>query len=144
MPRKRFLYALAGLFALASSTTVLARGQFWDFLGDAQVDTSQDHGRIQITRRDGHFRSIQLRVSGEGIFFDRLVVHFADGTSQELAIGGRISREGGNYLINLSGERSLESIDLWYFKEPQGHRPRVTLYGAPSPRGEGPNIALEQ
>ena len=134
MPRKRFLYALAGLFALASSTTVLARGQFWDFLGDAQVDTSQDHGRIQITRRDGHFRSIQLRVSGEGIFFDRLVVHFADGTSQELAVSCRISREGGNYLINLQGERSLESIDLWYFKQPQSHTPRVTLYGAPSPQ----------
>ena len=134
MSRTHFLYALAGLVAFASSTTAFARGQFWDFLGDAQVDTSQDHGRIEITRRDGRFRTIQLRVSGEGIFFDRLVVHFADGTSQELVISGRISGEGGHYVISLPGERSLESIDLWYFKEPQGHTPRVTLYGAPSPQ----------
>jgi hypothetical protein len=144
MFRKHLLHSFAGLFALASSTTVFARGQFWDFLGDAQVDTSQDHGRIQITRRDGHFRTIQLRVNGEAIFLDRLVVHFADGTSQELMISGRISPEGGNYVINLLGERSLESIDLWYYKEPQGHTPRVTLYGAPSPQGDDRNIAQEQ
>jgi hypothetical protein len=144
MLRKHFLRTLVGLLALAWCTRVFARGQFWDFLGGAQVDTSQVHGRIEITRHDGHFRTIQLRVSGEGIFFERLVVHFADGSSQELMISGRISREGGNDVINLLGERSLESIDLWYYKEPQGRTPRVTLYGARSPQSDGRDIAQQQ
>lgn len=65
---------------------LVARGQFFDFLGRVQVDRSQDHGRIQITRRDLHFRMIQLRVSVETISLDRLVVHFGGATSQELMV----------------------------------------------------------
>jgi hypothetical protein len=140
---KRFRHTIAGLLALVFATSLLARGQFWDFLGYTQVDSSLDHGRIQITRRDGHFRTIQLRVSGEAIFFDRLVVHFDDGTSQERMVSDRISPGGRNYVIDLLGERCLESIELWYYKEPRGHNPRVSLYGVRSPEGNVPNIAQE-
>jgi hypothetical protein len=84
-----------------------------------------------------------LRVSGEAIFFDRLVVHFDDGTSQERMVSDRISPGGRNYVIDLLGEHSLESIELWYYKEPQGHNPRVILYGVRSPEGNVPNIAQE-
>jgi hypothetical protein len=143
MLRKHFLHTIAGLLALAFSTSLFGRGQFWDFLGYMQVENSQDYGRIQITRRNVHFRTIQLRVSGEAIFFDRLVVHFDDGTSQELMVSDRISPGGRNYVIDLRGERSLESVDLWYYKEPLGHNPRVSLYGIRSPEGDGQNIAQE-
>jgi hypothetical protein len=129
--------------ALAFVTSLFARGQFWDFLGYTQVDSNQDHGRIQITRRDVHFRTIQLRVSGEAIFFDRLIVHFDDGTSQELMVSDRISPAGRNYILDLPGERSLESVELWYYKEAWAHNPRVSLYGVRSPEGDGPNIAQE-
>ena len=117
MLRNRFRHTIAGLLAFAFATSLLARGQFWDFMGYTQVDSSQDHGRIQITRRDVHFRTIQLRVSGEAIFFDRLVVHFDDGTSQKLIVSDRISPGGRNYVIDLLGERSLETVELWYYKE---------------------------
>jgi hypothetical protein len=143
MASRHFRHIIAGLLALAFATSLFARGQFWDFLGYAQVDSSQDHGRIQITRRDVHFRTIQLRVSGEAIFFDRLVVHFDDGTSQEIMVNDRISPGGRNYVIDLIGERSLESVELWYYKESRGLNPRVSLYGVRSPEGDGRNIAQE-
>jgi len=138
---KHFRQTVAALLALAFATSLFARGQFWDFLGYTQVDSSRDHGRIQINRRDVHSRMIQLRVSGEAIFFDRLVVHFDDGTSQELVISDRILPGTRNYV--LLGEGSLESIELWYYKEPWGHNPRVSLYGVRSPEGDGQNIAQE-
>jgi hypothetical protein len=137
----RFRYPIAGLLALAFAASLFAQGQFWDFLGYTQVDSSQDHGRIQITRRDAHSRMIQLRVSGEAIFFDRLVVHFDDGTSQELIISDRILPGTRNYV--LLGERSLESLELWYYKEPWAHSPKVSLYGVRSPEGDGQIIAQE-
>ena len=143
MLRKALLHIIAALLALAFATSLSARGQFWDFLGYTQVDCSQDHGRIQITRRDVHFRTIQLRVSGDAVFFDRLVVHFDDGTSQELMVSDRISPGGRDYVIDLLGERSLESVELWYYKEPRVHNPRVSLYGVRSPEGDGQNIAQE-
>jgi hypothetical protein len=143
MLRRRFRPTTAGLLAFALATSLFARGQFWDFLGYTQVDSSQDHGRIQITRHDVHFRTIQLRVSGEAIFFDRMVVHFGDGTSQEHVVSRRLLG-GSNYVIGLLGERSLDSVELWYYKEPWGHNPRVSLYGVRSPEGDGQNVAQEQ
>jgi hypothetical protein len=140
MDRNRISLPMAGLLALALATSLHARGQFWDFLGATQVDGGRDNGRIQIARRDRVFRTIQLRVSGEAIFFDRLVVHFGDGTSQETVIGGRLLG-GSNYVIDLPGERALESVELWYFKEPWGHTPKVSLYGAPLPDPDGGSIA---
>ena len=143
MLHKHFRHTIAVLLALAFATSLFARGQFWDFLGYAQVDSSQDHSRIRITRRGVHSRTIQLRVSGEAIFFDRLVVHFDDGTSQELIVSERISPGTRNYVIDLPGERSLENVELWYYKEPWSHNPRVSLYGVRSPGGDGQNIAQE-
>jgi hypothetical protein len=141
MVRKHFRHTIAGLLALAFATSLFARGQFWDFLGYTQVDSSQDHSRIQITRRDLHFRTIQLRVSGEAIFFDRLVVHFGDGTSQELMVSDRISPGGKDYVIDPRGEgRVLESVELWYYKEAWEHNPKVSLYGVPSADEDGQNI----
>ena len=143
MLHKHFRNTIAGLLALVFAASLFARGQFWDFLGYTQIDGRQDHSRIQITRRDVHSRTIQLRVSGEAIFFDRLVVHFDDGTSQKLIVGDRISPGGRNYVIDLLGERSLETVELWYYKEAWGHNPRVSLYGVRSSEDDGPNIAQE-
>jgi len=109
-------------------------------LGNAQVDGGQDHGRIQITRRGIHFHTIQLRVSGEAIFFDRLVVHFDDGTFQQLIVSDRISPGGKSYVIDLLGERSLQSVELWYYKEPWSRNPTVSVYGIHLP---DPDASLE-
>jgi hypothetical protein len=134
---------VAGLLTLAFALSLSARGQFWDFLGHTQIDGRQDHGRIQITRRDGPFRAIQLRVSGEALFFDRLAIHFEDGSSQELVISDRILPGGNNYVIDLRGERSLESVELWYFKEPWRQNPIVTVYGTQLPNPVAQAVARE-
>jgi hypothetical protein len=141
MLKKPSLRAVAGLLALVFATPLFAGGRFWDFLGYTQVDSSKDHGSIQITRHDIHFHTIQLRVSGEAIFFDRLIVHFADGTLQELMVSEQISPGERNY--DLLDGRFLESVELWYYKEPRGHNPRVSLYGVHSPEDDRPSIAHE-
>ena len=133
---------VAALLVLALATSLFGRGQFWDFLGYTQVDAGHDHGRIQIVRRDRLFRTIQLRVSGEAMFFDRVVMHFGNGTSQELIVSQRISPGGKDYVIDLPGERrTLESVELWYYKEPWGHNPRVNLYGIRLPQTDAEAIA---
>ena len=139
---KHFRHAITGFLVLSFATSLFARGQVWDFLGDTQVDSSRDHGWIQVTRRDVHSGMIQLRVSGEAIFFDRLVVHFVDGTSQELVVSDRILPGTRNFV--LLRERSLESMELWYYKETWGHTPRVTLYGVRSQEGDDLNMAQDR
>lgn len=124
------LCALVLTLALASSLS--ARGQIWGFLG-GKVHGHGDHDTIEVTRHDTPLRAIQVRISGETIFVDRLIVRLGQGASQEVAIGDRISSEGKSYIIELPNEpRVLESVELWYFSEPGKRNPRVSLYGTPA------------
>jgi hypothetical protein len=126
---KHLLRTFTCLLVLAFASSLYAKGLFWDFLGHAQIDKSRDHGRIQLTRRDVRFRAIQLRVGGEAIFFDRLIIHFDDGTSQVMTVNGRISPAAGNFVIDLAGEHFVETVELWYYKEPWSQNPTVSIYG---------------
>jgi hypothetical protein len=58
-------------------------------------------------------------------------------------VSDRISPGERNFVIDLVGDRSLESVELWYYKEPRSHNPRVSLYGLRSPEGDGQNVAQE-
>lgn len=128
---KSIAKSIVCLLASASTFCLSVRGQAWDFLGDTQIDRTRDHDRIRVTRRDGIFHTIQLRVCGDPIFLDRVVVHFGDGTSEELAVGDRIWPGGRNRAMGLSGKpRIVESVEVWYYKEPWDHSPRVILYGS--------------
>lgn len=129
MPR-RFLVLLALCSSSAFAASCFARGQVWNFLGYTQISAAQDHARIQISRPDRLFRSIQLKVTGDAVFFDHLVVHFAGGASQEFLINGRLSSAVTDYVVDAPGQdRPIESVELWYYKQPWGRNPRVTLYG---------------
>jgi hypothetical protein len=128
--RKHVARLFVWLVGFANTISLPAQAQVWDFLGDTQIDGTCDHGRIQVTRRNGVFHAIQLRVS-DAIFFDRVIVHFGDGTSEELAVQGRIWPGGKNRVIGFPGQlRVVESVELWYYKEPWEHSPRVILYGS--------------
>jgi len=141
MVRNRPPLLIAGLMTLVFAAHLFAHGQVWDFLGYTQVDGRLDHGKIEISRHDCLFRSVQLRITGDAIFFDHLVVHFDNGTYQGVLISGRISSEQKEYVINLPSEgRALESVELFYFKEPWKHNPRVSLYGLRLP---DPNADIE-
>ena len=131
MLRKRIVHLLACFLVVACAISLPAQGQVWDFLGVTQIDGTRDHDKIQVTRRNGFFHAIQLRVGGDAIFFDRIVVHFGDGTSEVLAVQGRIWPDGRNHIIGFSGQRRLvESVEVWYYKEAWEHSPRVMLYGS--------------
>lgn len=119
----------AGLVTLFFAANLFAHGQVWHFLGFTQLDGRLDHGKIEIGRRDRLFRTIQLRIAGDAIFFDHVLVHFDDGTYQNVVISGRISSEQKEYIISLPEGRALESVEFFYFKEPWEHNPRISLYG---------------
>ena len=106
------------------------RGLVWRFLGDTGIRASQDHEKIQVDGRQEPFRAVQLRVRGDNFFCQKVVVNYGDGSFEELAIGGRISAEGSDRIIDFSGgAHVLKSVEFWYFREPWEHAPHVTLYG---------------
>lgn len=130
MLNKPVVWFVGLILTLALNVSLSAHGVVWRFLGNTYINGAQDHDRIQVGGRYGEFRAVQLRVSGDAIFFQRVVLHYGNGASEQLAIGDRISPEGKNPVIDLMSEpRTVESVELWYFREPWAHHPRVSLYG---------------
>ena len=129
MAKKIYLAAIAIFFVFAISVSAVPR-EHWVYLGSAHVDGRVDHDVIRVGGSDGRFRAIQLRVSGGAIEFGRVVVHFGNGSAEELAIRERIRDGGSTRAIDLPGERRIiESVELWYGKERWERHPKVSLYG---------------
>src|SRR5215471_10427870 len=134
MLKRHIVAAVGALFALMLSVSAVSTnaqyGERWDYLGDAHVDGGQDHDNIKVGRHDGRFRAIQLRVSGGEIFFERVLVHYGNGQTEELAIRDRIPAGAATRPIDLPGDRRvIESVELWYGKARWEHRPKVSLFG---------------
>jgi len=70
-------------------------------------------------------------VSGGPVEFQRVIVHFGDGTKEELAVAEQVRSGGKTRELDLPGERRpIDSVELRYSKENLDTRPEVSLYGA--------------
>src|SRR5262249_18414090 len=123
--------SLAVLLLVGISQVASAQYGRWEFLGEANVDGAVDHDRITVGRADGKFRAIQIYVERAPIEFQRVVVHYGNGSSEEIAIRNRIPAGGKTRVIDLRGnERVIQSVEFWYGKADYSSRkPKVRLFG---------------
>jgi hypothetical protein len=128
---KKHLATVAAVLLLVMGLGTAANAQRgWVFMGQAHVDGASDHDNIKVTDSEGRFRAIQLRVNGGAIEFDRVVVHYGNGSSEVLPIRARIPSHGQTRVIDLPGERRvIHSVELWYSKDNWRKRPTVSLFG---------------
>jgi hypothetical protein len=78
------------------------------------------------------FQRIQIRVDRAPIEFYRVVVHYANGRSEEVGVRERIPAGGQTRAIDLRGdERAIDSVEFFYARGRWGYgrEPRVRLYG---------------
>lgn len=143
MVTSRYLRLVLGLLLILSAGDVISAqrpdwgGQTpgrWVYLGQANVDGRVDRDRIHVGRGHGRFRRIQIRVERAPIEFNRVVVRYANGRSEEVSIRQRIPAGGQTRAIDLRGDdRAIDSVDFWYARGGnwgQWNRPRVRLYGS--------------
>jgi hypothetical protein len=102
------------------------------FLGEAHVDGAVDHDRIVVTAARGEYRAIQFKVENAAIDFDRVVVHFGNGTSERIALRHKIRAGEETRMVDLPGNRRvIQSIEFWYgrgnWSNPE--RPKVSVFG---------------
>jgi hypothetical protein len=136
------------LLLLSIGQAAFAQGaKRWVLLGQTTVDGLKDFDRIALGRSEGRFQSIQLRVAGAPVEFQRVVVRYGNGTSEEVELRDRIPAGGQTRAIDLRGtDRVINSVEFLYNKanwRPSA-RPRVTLYGVRFDPRPGPWRLLGQ
>ena len=107
-------------------------GPGWEYLGDAHVDGSQDHDKIKVTSSKGEFHAIRLKVEDAAIEFDRVLVHYGNGSTAPVQIRLKIPAGGQTRVIDLPGnERIINEVEFWYARGNPGNpqKPHVVLWG---------------
>jgi hypothetical protein len=142
----RIIWAFILLMGVGQAA--LAQGaKRWVLLGQTTVDGFKDRDRISIGRNEGRFTSIQLRVAGAPVEFQRVIVNYTNGTSEEVEFRNYVPAGGQTRAIDLRGnERAINSVDFLYSKANwrRGARPRVALYGVKFNPRPGPWALLGQ
>lgn len=121
------LFCLAAL--MAGSAGAQRRG--WERLGEAHVDGQADHDVIRVTAARGEFRAIRMRVENAAIDFDRVLVHYGNGTTHPVELRYQIRAGEETRAIDLPGDRRVvESVEFWYHRGSWREvRPKVVLFG---------------
>ncbi len=103
----------------------------WDFMGEANVNGKQDHDMIKVGGGAGMYRAIQLKVSGGPVHFEKVIVHYGNGTSEPIEVREKIGAGGKTRVIDLPGERRvIQSVEFFYGKADRASvRPKVRLFG---------------
>ena len=98
---------VGALFLLLSigQATWAQRANRWVYLGQANVDSLRDYDKIVVGRTSGRFSNIQIRVAGAPIQFQRVVVHYGNGTSEEVTLRDRIPAGGQTRSYRLEWHR---------------------------------------
>jgi hypothetical protein len=119
------------IFMIFSSAAYAQRYARWVYLGESNVDGNADHDRIRIGRDDGRFRALQIRVERAPIEFQRVVVHYGNGSAERIDIRNRIRPGGRTRVINLRGnDRVIESVEVWYARARyNSEKPKLRLFG---------------
>jgi hypothetical protein len=120
--------AALGFIAFVSAAALPVKG--WTLLGERLVSDRADHDVITVTSARGSFRQIKLTVNRHAVDFQKVVVHFGNGSDQTLAMRNTVPAGGETRAIDLEGtNRFIRSVEFWYDAKSRGGRAMVRLYG---------------
>ncbi len=81
----------------------------WEKLGQRAVNYGLDRDEIAVTARDGRFTAIKLMIKKSPINLHRVVIHFGNGTKQEVNVRNKIPAGGETRVIDIQGGRRVIS-----------------------------------
>src|SRR6185436_7532848 len=132
MRRAQLQFITLFLFAIVACAASRAQQRdAWVALGQRDVNDRADHDVISVTAKRGEFHSIKLVVQRAPVDFPRVVVHFGDGSKQEVQLRTTIRAGGETRAIDLEGrDRVIRSVEFWYDANTiRGRRAVVHVYG---------------
>jgi hypothetical protein len=103
----------------------------WEKLGERKVNFAVDRDEILVTAAEGRFSALKIKVKKGRINLHKMVVHFGDGTEQEVETRDEIPAGGESRVINLDGNRRVirKVVFVYDSKNFANKRAEVELWG---------------
>ncbi len=112
MKIKLFFVALAAIAAMSFTTF---KNRPWELLGSRTVNYGLDHDEIMVTRAEGVFSALQIRVKRSPINMHKLVVHYGNGETEDIDLRESFKAGASSRVLDLPGNRRvIKKVVLWY------------------------------
>lgn len=87
----------------------------WEKLGQRNVNYGLDKDEIKVTARDGRFTAVKIMVRKSPINLHKAVLHFGNGSKQEINLRKNIPAGGETRVIDIKGgKRVINKVVFWY------------------------------
>jgi len=103
----------------------------WTVLGRRTVKASLDRDVIDVTVGRGLFKKMKFTVKNAPIHFEKMIVHYGNGSVWEHAIRHNIAAGSETRVIDLPGNKRIIKKVVFYYKKGTwtARTPVVTLWG---------------
>ncbi len=103
----------------------------WELLGMRKVNFAVDRDEILVTRAEGVFTALQIKVKGAPIDLSRIIVHYGNGDQQEFETRTLIPAGGATRVLDLPGNKRVirKVVFVYDTKNRAAHSATVELWG---------------
>lgn len=113
MKTTKSVLLFSALSILFMSFTTVAKK--WDFLGSRVVNFAIDKDEITVTAREGSFKRIKFQVRKAPVHFRKVIVHYRNGSREEVNLRDNIPAGGETRPIDLNGNnRIINKVTFYY------------------------------
>ncbi|MBI5915227.1 MAG: DUF2541 family protein [Bacteroidetes bacterium] len=126
------------LLVVANLATALPKSEIpnpksnrWEKLGERNVNFAVDRDEIFVTASEGRFTALKIKVRKGAINLHKMVVHFGDGSEQEVETRNNIAAGGESRVIDLAGNRRVitKVVFVYDTKNFADRKAEVELWG---------------
>ncbi len=103
----------------------------WEKLGERNVNFRVDRDEILVTAAEGRFTALKIKVRKGAINLHKMVVHFGDGSEQEVETRNNLAAGEESRVINLEGNRRIitKVVFVYDTKNFADRKAEVELWG---------------
>lgn len=100
----------------------------WERLGSRKVNRALDKDVIHVGIKDGRFKKLKLQVTGGSLNMHRMIVHYGNGTKEEIQLRHNFSRRSGSRVIDLKGNKRIIKKVVFFYDSKNLQRSRATMH----------------
>ncbi|WP_420573545.1 hypothetical protein [Kordia sp.] len=102
--------------------------QKWEKLGSKKVNYKLDKDVIHVGKHEGTFKKLKLVVSKGALNMHRMVVHYGNGSQEEIKLKHTFNRRSNSRVIDLNGNKRFITKISFLYDTKNRSRNRATLH----------------